>query len=104
LSADVAKRVDERRAHPRRKVNFVATVMLGCDAIPCYIVNLSKSGACVRLFKQIKLPRDFTTLTCARFGQIAAKVVWQNGAEVGLKFVPTFGGRGPDSANAGDRT
>lgn len=88
LSTNASRRV-ERRAQPRKKTNFIATVMLGSDAIPCYIVNLSKSGACVRLFKLVRLPRGLTRLTCARFGRIGAEIVWQSGMDVGLKFIPT---------------
>jgi hypothetical protein len=76
----------ERRAQPRRPANFIATVTLGSDALPCYVVNLSKAGAMVRLFKPIRLPRGFTFLTCARFGRIRAELVWQIGAEIGFKF------------------
>ena len=88
MDAEANKRV-ERRTHQRRNVNFVGIVMLGADAIPCHITNLSKSGACVRLHKSIRLPRGHTRLTCARFGRVSAEVVWQNGAYVGLKFVLT---------------
>src|SRR5689334_20429953 len=85
LSADVTKRV-QRRAHPRKYANFVGIVLLGGYAIPCSIVNLSISGACVKLHKSIGLPRKLTTLTGAHFGRISAEVVWRNGMDVSLKF------------------
>ena len=88
MSANAAKHT-ELRAHARKKACLAGIVMLGGYAIPCTIVNLSKSGACVTLHKSIRLPRRLTRLTCARFGRVSAEVVWQNGAYVGLKFVLT---------------
>jgi hypothetical protein len=89
LSAGVTKRV-QRRAHPRKNANFIGIVMLGGYAIPCSIVNLSISGAYVRLHKPIDLPRKLATLTCAHFGRTSAEVVWQNGMDVTLKFGSTL--------------
>ena len=88
MSTDGAER-RELRVHARKKACLAGIVMLGGYAIPCTIVNLSKFGARVTLHKSITLPRRRTRLTCARFGRIAAEVVWQNGMDVGLKFAPT---------------
>lgn len=81
------QRGSERRRHRRHAIRAVGTVNYGRMLIPCILMNLSRSGAQIRLLDNDNaLPREPVTLEVRSIGLMSVNVVWQKGAFAGLKF------------------
>lgn len=81
------KRGSERRRHRRHAIRAVGTVNYGRMLIPCILMDLSRSGAQIRLIdNETSLPREPVTLEVRSIGLVTVNVVWQKGAFAGLKF------------------
>lgn len=89
----------ERRRHRRRQTSLVATVNYQRVLVPCIVVDVSRSGARVKLLEAGTLPRGAAVLECTRLGKFAAELVWQKGLFAGFKFAEVL--PLPDSARQG---
>ena len=79
----------------------VGTVNYGRMLIPCILMNLSRSGAQIRLLdNDDALPREPVTLEVRSIGLMSVNVVWQKGAFAGLKFAAEIELRPPTQAAA----
>ncbi len=95
------QRGSERRRHRRHAIRAVGTVNYGRMLIPCILMNLSRSGAQIRLLdNEDSLPRETVTLEVRTVGLMAVNVVWQKGAFAGLKFAAEIEVRPPEQAAA----
>ena len=79
---------DERRTEPR--VNMDGQPVLvdagdGRDYVTCYIVNLSKRGACIMTPKGVALPYSFKVAIEGRWRN--ADTVWNRWPQLGIQFV-----------------
>jgi hypothetical protein len=88
----VTSKID-RRTRGRKWVNILATLTHGRNILSCAIIELSEGGARIRLTDESIVVQGQTRLAAAQLGDVAAEVVWQQGATVGLKFAPP-----PDAA------
>jgi hypothetical protein len=79
----------ERRASPRRKTRFKATIVHGDERVttPCMVVNLSETGACLKVGDPISLPADFHLIWAADQAVLKAEAVWRGNGEMGVRFV-----------------
>ena len=64
----------------------VATVNYDGLLIPCFLADLSRGGARIRLLEMGNLPRGPIVLESSRLGLVPMQVVWQRGLFAGLKF------------------
>jgi hypothetical protein len=80
----VAGTIENRRYH-RSTVLWPATLIRGGALLDCVIFNISANGAKVIL----KTPLEgatMVTLSCPRFGDLEAEIVWRNEGSIGLRF------------------
>jgi hypothetical protein len=85
-----AYNADLRRRHRRVSLLWAGQLQApdGQDpkqAAPCAILNLSNGGARLRVADAKDCPAQ-VELECARFGRLAARVVWRRGNDLGLAF------------------
>jgi hypothetical protein len=78
----------ERRTEPR--VNMGGQAVLvdvgdGREHVTCYIVNLSKRGACIMMPKGVALPNSFKIEIEGRWRN--ADTVWNRWPQLGIQFV-----------------
>lgn len=74
-----------RRKFERITVLWSGTLVSGVDVIDCLIVNVSPTGAMVRVDdpNRCKTP---VVLRNQRFGELAGKISWRKGKELGIEF------------------
>jgi hypothetical protein len=95
------QRGSERRRHRRHAIRAVGTINYGRARIPCILMNLSRSGAQIRLLDgDDALPRGLVTLEVRSIGLMSVNVVWQKGAFAGLKFAAEIELNPPAQAQA----
>jgi hypothetical protein len=78
----------ERRVEPRVNMDGQAVrvdVGDGQEHITCYIVNLSKRGACIMMPKGVALPYSFKIEIEGRWRN--ADTVWNRWPQLGIQFV-----------------
>ena len=75
----------DRRDHPRFTVVWTGRIQLSPKPVECVILNISASGAKLRVFAHVDLPSDFT-VTVDRFGDFPATLVWSDGRSAGVNF------------------
>jgi PilZ domain len=86
--AESAERVTgtiENRKYHRSTVLWPATLISRNTMHDCVIFNISANGAKVIL----KAPLEGVTtviLSCPRFGDLEAEIVWRNQSSIGLRF------------------
>jgi PilZ domain-containing protein len=80
----------ERRRNRRRQTSLLATVNYARVLLPCFVVDVSRGGARIKLLEAGALPRGPAVLECARLGTLAAELVWQKGLFAGLQFAETL--------------
>jgi hypothetical protein len=87
MQSNEEQRGSERRRHRRHAIRAVGTINHGRMLIPCILMNLSRSGAQIRLLdNEHALPREVVMLDVRGIGLLSVNVVWQKGAFAGLKF------------------
>ncbi len=86
VEEDVAKEPTERRTH--RRFRTLKSARIVCDdPVDCVVVNLSYSGAALKLSQAAKdLPLQFI-LTLNAGPVRRCRVCWRHGDKVGVKFV-----------------
>lgn len=75
-----------RRRYERITVMWSGTLTVGRHGIGCIVRNISAGGATVQVEIPIVVSSVTATLETARLGQLRAKVVWNRGDLVGLRF------------------
>jgi hypothetical protein len=74
-----------RRRAKRAGVAWPAVIKHGHRSWSCTIVNLSKTGARLRLIGSVP-PKATVQLVCDRFGALAGVIMWHRGELAGLEF------------------
>ena len=79
----------ERRASPRRKTRFKATIVYGVDrsTANCVVRDLSENGARLKLDLPADLPTLFHLIWVADRAVLEVEAVWRSKGEVGVKFL-----------------
>jgi len=79
----------ERRASPRRKTRFKATIVYGVDRTTagCVVRDLSDHGARLRLDLADELPTRFHLIWVADRAVLEVEAVWRSNGEMGVKFM-----------------
>ena len=78
----------DRRRCPRRHVLWSGRLHTGAQDHDGIILDLSASGAMLRLTEPAAVPAS-VTVSAERFGTLRARVVWQQRNVVGLRFSET---------------
>jgi len=101
MAGDMSKATGaERRRHSRTRTSFVATVNFGPLLLPCFIADMSESGARIQLLEPAALPEGPAVLESARLGKAPVYLVWQKGVFAGLRYTVLPATRDtPDRAN-----
>ncbi|HKB96967.1 MAG TPA: PilZ domain-containing protein [Rhizomicrobium sp.] len=83
---------DERRPKPRKRVLLTGIVVYanGTYSFDCTFRNLSETGARIVVGKSAQFPSDFYLINIRDRVAYEAKVVWNNGSEVGVTFQKTL--------------
>jgi hypothetical protein len=78
----------ERRPNPRKRVLLVGIVVYanGAYSFDCTFRNLSETGARIVVGKNAQFPSDFYLINIRDRVAYEAKVVWNNGSEIGVTF------------------
>jgi len=79
---------DERRTEPRVDMGrqpVLVDVGDGQEHVTCYIVNLSKRGACIMTPEGVALPYSFKIQIEGRWRK--ADTVWNRWPQLGIQFV-----------------
>ena len=79
---------DERRTEPRVDMGrqpVLVDVGDGQEHVTCYIVNLSKRGACIVTPEGVALPYSFRVQIEGRWRK--ADTVWNRWPQLGIQFV-----------------
>ncbi len=79
----------ERRANPRRKTRFKATIVYGADrsTANCVVRDLSDTGARLKLDLPGDLPTNFHLIWVADRAVLEVEAVWRSQGELGVKFL-----------------
>lgn len=78
-------RPDDRRLEPRSPANSRGVVVAPGLELACLIVDLSASGARLRLDRNLALPKRITLVDIATATAVEAEVVWRKNQEAGIK-------------------
>ena len=80
---------EEQRRHIRKRVLWKAELETNGMTCECFILNVSRSGAKVRLgAPMIVAPHQTVTLNFPQYGTLEAEVVWQRADKLGMRFNP----------------
>jgi hypothetical protein len=75
----------DKRRHPRRKVLWTARLRCSLGERPCTVLNLSRSGAYLRL--DVTLDRGASVqLMVPGIGPLDGQVLWSNHDRAGIEF------------------
>ena len=75
----------DRRLYARRHVVFKGRLRGGSEEQDCVLLDLSASGAMVRLSDPAPSPAHVAVAT-EQFGELSGRVIWQMHNVVGLRF------------------
>lgn len=76
-----------QRQFARKNLFFSASIRSHQDRCACDILNMSAGGARVHIDDEIEgLKDDGVVLTIDDYGDVASRVVWQEGLYLGIKF------------------
>jgi len=84
-SGILAEPTRERRKHARRPVLWRARLEAGDYTFDCGVLNMSLSGARLRLVLPLKRGAH-VTVVIADFWRIPARVVWHKDERIGIQF------------------
>jgi hypothetical protein len=79
----------ERRASPRRKTRFKATLVFGAErsTVNCVVRDLSETGARLKIDLPDDFPTQFHLIWAAARAVIHVEAVWRSRDEMGVKFL-----------------
>ncbi|HYC73670.1 PilZ domain-containing protein [Brevundimonas sp.] len=78
-------RPDDRRLEPRWPANTRGLIVTTGLELPCLIVDQSRSGARLRMDRNLALPKQIVLIDMALATAVEAEVVWCKGQEAGVK-------------------
>ena len=76
-----------RRRYERITVMWSGTLTLGRREIGCIVRNISAGGATVQVETPVVVSSVAAILDTTRIGRLQAKVIWNRGDLVGLRFL-----------------
>ena len=76
-----------RRRYERITVMWSGTLTVGKREIGCIVRNISAGGATVQVESPVVVSSVSATLQTPRLGLLRAKIVWNQGDLVGLRFL-----------------
>ncbi|SRR5579862_2397698 len=77
----------EQRRHIRKRVLWAARLDTAEGSFNCVILNVSRSGAKLRLPAATTLsPQEPIELVFETFGELKGQIVWQRGDKMGIRF------------------
>lgn len=77
----------EQRQHVRKRVLWAAKLDTKHGSFDCVILNLSRTGAKLRLVTPVVIPPKQTVeLVMGAHGTLPGEVIWQRGDKMGLRF------------------
>lgn len=76
----------ENRRHARRKVIWMGVLKFGQYDFDCRIWNVSAAGARISAGLPLLVGTELV-IYLSKAGHLPAKVVWQEGEELGIEFV-----------------
>ena len=81
----------ERRAIPRRKTRFKATVVYGAErsTASCVVRDLSETGARLKVDLASDIPTRFHLIWVAARAVVHVEAVWRSRGEIGVTFIST---------------
>lgn len=74
-----------RREAPRSLTSYDTSLRLAASRSPCRIIDISSSGARLRLYQDLA-PETSIQLALPAKGLVDAHIVWANGHEAGCRF------------------
>ncbi|KAF0128348.1 MAG: hypothetical protein FD152_2328 [Xanthobacteraceae bacterium] len=82
-------RTEELRRAPRKSVEYPAEIVRhdGGGAVRCRLIDVSSTGARVSLATMARLSGELTLSFANAAVQRACELVWQDGREIGVRFV-----------------
>jgi len=82
----------ERRPLQRKRVLLggIITYASGAHSFACTFRNLAASGARINIGRDMQFPSEFYLINVKDQLAHEAKVIWNNGTEVGVEFKQTF--------------
>jgi len=84
---EAAKGTRDQRRHIRKRVLWAARLDTAEGSFACVILNVSRSGAKVRLQNANPISsHQPIELVFEAFGAVSAEIVWQRGDEIGIHF------------------
>ena len=86
---DAAAALIERRASPRRKTRFKATIVFGAErsTANCVVRDLSETGARLKIDVPDDFPTQFYLIWAAAKAVLLVEAVWRSRDEMGVKFL-----------------
>lgn len=89
IDADAVREPDlgekEQRRHVRKRVLWAATLETTDGTFDCIVLNVSRSGAKLRLKAPIAAQATIE-LVLGTFGKLKADVIWQRADKMGIRF------------------
>ena len=79
----------ERRASPRRKTRFKATIVFGAErsTTTCVVKDLSDHGARLKFDLVDEVPTSFHLIWVAERAVLEVEAVWRSNGEMGVRFL-----------------
>ena len=88
LTRSIAQAPRERRRAERVHVHAAAEIVLSVErTLTCIAVNISASGAMLKLPRPALLPGTFEIRVPSRKLRRNARIVWREGEQVGVHFI-----------------
>ena len=90
-AADILAASAENRLEPRKRVLMAGLVVVddGTDVFPCTVLDVSATGARVRVAPERVLPGEFRLVVVRSRTAHLARVMWRNQQLAGVKFTET---------------
>jgi len=76
----------EQRGHLRSAVLWSGEIAFGHETLACRILNISAGGAKLRVERALR-PGTELRLSCSRFAEMPARVVWSGEGKMGIAFL-----------------
>ncbi len=78
--------MSDKRSNNRRNVSYPAVIQSGLARIGCTVVDVSTTGAKVRLEAGTFLGSDCTLASSLFREAVPSRIVWRRGSHIGLRF------------------
>jgi PilZ domain len=79
----------DRRSIRRTRVAKQAKILANRCSIPCTVIDLTNSGACISLARGQTMPDRFELTFGSRQPRRTCRVTWRSDNQIGVAFEPT---------------